>query len=271
MLQTLEVAYGPQTAVVWLARPDVRNALDARLIGELTEIFNTLAEDDNIRAIVLAGRGKVFCAGADLNAMRQSAQASEADNRADALTLATLLHTIYTCPKPTIARLHGACMAGGLGLATACDIAVASRETRFALTETRLGLIPSIISPYVLRALGSRAASRWFLTAETFDAAEAWRIGLVHELCEPEDLDPQINAMLGSLMLASPNALKESKRLIHDIPQYPIDSAVLEDTATRLAKLRASPEAQEGISAFLEKRTPSWIPEQDTEGGNEAQ
>ncbi|GAB3087854.1 enoyl-CoA hydratase/isomerase family protein [Bordetella muralis] len=263
MLQTLEVAYGPQTAVIWLSRPEVRNALDARLIAELTETFMTLADDSEIRAIVLAGHGKVFCAGADLNAMRHSAQASEADNRADALALATLLHTIYTCPKPTIARVHGACMAGGLGLATACDIAIASRDTRFALTETRLGLIPAMISPYVLRAIGPRAASRWFLTAETFDAAEAWRIGLIHDICEAEELDAHINALLGKLMLASPNALKESKRLIHDVSQPPIDDAILEDTATRLAALRATPDGREGIAAFLEKRTPSWVPDQE--------
>lgn len=262
MLQTLEVAYGPKTAVVWLARPDVRNALDARLIAELTETMMTLADDSEIRAIVLAGRGKVFCAGADLNAMRHSAQASEADNRADALGLATLLHTIYTCPKPTIARVHGACMAGGLGLATACDMAIASRDTRFALTETRLGLIPAMISPYVLRAIGPRAASRWFLTAETFDAAEAWRMGLIHELCETDELDAHVNALLGKLMLCSPNALKEAKRLVHDIPQQPIDGAILEDTATRLAALRATPEGKEGIAAFLEKRAPSWVPEE---------
>lgn len=263
MLHTLEVGYGPQTAVVWLARPDVRNALDARMIAELTETFRTLAEDDNVRSIVLAGRGKVFCAGADLNAMRQSAQAPEADNRADAMTLATLLHTIYTCPKPTIARVHGACMAGGLGLATACDMAIASRDTRFALTETRLGLMASTISPYVLRAIGPRAASRWFLTAETFDASEAWRIGLIHDLCEPEALDAHINELLGKLLMTSPNAIKESKRLIHDVSTQPIDAALLEDTAARLAALRTSPEAQEGVAAFLEKRLPYWVPKQE--------
>lgn len=263
MLHTLEVGYGPQTAVIWLARPDVRNALDARLIDELTETFMTLAQDNNVRAIVLAGRGKAFCAGADLNAMRQSAQASEEQNKADAMRLATLLHTIYTCPKPTIARVHGACVAGGLGLATACDMAIASRETRFALTETRLGLIASTISPYVLRAIGPRAASRWLLTAETFDAAEAWRIGLIHELCELEDLDAHINDLLGKLLLASPNALNESKRLIRDVPEQAIDAALLEETATRLAALRASPEGQEGIAAFLEKRSPNWVPEQE--------
>lgn len=263
MLHTLEVGYGPQTAVIWLARPDVRNALDARLIAELTETFMTLAQDNEVRAIVLAGRGKAFCAGADLNAMRQSAQASEAQNRADAMALATLLHTIYTCPKPTIARVHGACMAGGLGLATACDMAVASRDTRFALTETRLGLIPSTISPYVLRAIGPRAASRWFLTAETFDAAEAWRIGLIHDLCEPDALDVHINDLLGKLLLASPAALTESKRLIREVPHYAIDTPLLEETASRLAALRASPEGQEGIAAFLEKRSPDWAPEQE--------
>ncbi|OZI75976.1 MULTISPECIES: enoyl-CoA hydratase/isomerase family protein [Bordetella] len=260
MLQTLEVAYGPQTAVVWLARPDVRNALDARLIAELTEVFMTLGEDSAVRAIVLAGRGKAFCAGADLNAMRRSAQASEADNRADAQGMATLLHTIYTCPKPTIARVHGACMAGGMGLATACDIAVAAREARFALTETRLGLIPAMISPYVLRAIGARAASRWFLSAEVFDAAEAWRIGLVHELCEADELDARINGLLGSFMLASPDALAQAKRLIRDLAGRPIDAALLDDTAARLAAQRATDDGREGIAAFLEKRAPRWVP-----------
>jgi len=262
MLQTLEVAYGPQTAVVWLARPDVRNALDARLIAELTEVFMALAADSSVRAIVLAGRGKAFCAGADLNAMRKSAAASEADNRADALAMATLLQTIHTCPKPTIARVHGACMAGGMGLVAACDIAVAAREARFALTETRLGLIPSMISPYVLRAIGARAASRWFLSAESFDAAEAWRLGLAHEICEADELDARINALLGSFMLASPHAVAESKRLIRDMTGRPIDVALMEDTAARLAAQRASEDGREGIAAFLEKRAPGWVPQE---------
>jgi len=262
MLQTLEVAYGPQTAVVWLARPDVRNALDARLIAELTETIMALGDDSSVRAIVLAGRGKAFCAGADLNAMRKSAAASEADNRADALAMATLLQTIYTCPKPTIARVHGACMAGGMGLVAACDIAVAARDTRFALTETRLGLIPSMISPYVLRAIGARAASRWFLSAEGFDAAEAWRIGLLHEICEADELDARINALLGSFMLTSPHAVAEAKRLVRDMSGRPIDAAVLEDTAARLAAQRASEDGREGIAAFLEKRSPAWVPQE---------
>ncbi|CAP42906.1 enoyl-CoA hydratase/isomerase family protein [Bordetella petrii] len=263
MLQTLEVAYGPQTAVVWLARPEVRNALDARLIAELTETFMTLGDDREVRAIVLAGRGKAFCAGADLNAMRHSAQAGEADNRADALAMATLLHTVHTCPKPTIARVHGACMAGGMGLAAACDIAVAAREARFALTETRLGLIPAMISPYVLRAIGPRAASRWFLSAEVFEAAEAWRMGLVHELCETDELDARINELLGHFMLASPHALAESKRLIRELAGRAIDAEVLEDTAARLAAQRATEDGREGIAAFLEKRAPRWVPREE--------
>ncbi|MCD0505800.1 enoyl-CoA hydratase/isomerase family protein [Bordetella petrii] len=261
MLQTLEVAYGPQTAVVWLARPDVRNALDSRLIAELTETFMALADDSSVRAIVLAGRGKAFCAGADLNAMRASAQATQDENRADAQAMSTLLHTVYTCPKPTIARIHGPCMAGGMGLATACDIAVAAREARFALTETRLGLIPAMISPYVLRAMGARAASRWFLSAEVFDAAEAWRMGLVHELCEADELDARINALLGSFMLASPHALAESKRLIRDVAGRDIEASLLDETAARLAAQRATEDGREGIAAFLEKRAPRWVPE----------
>lgn len=260
MLQTLEVAYGPQTAVVWLARPDVRNALDPRMIAELTEVLMELGRDSTVRAIVLAGRGKAFCAGADLNAMQQSAGASLADNRADAQALATLLHTLYTCPKPTIARIHGACMAGGLGLATACDIAIAAREARFALSETRLGLIPSMISPYVLRAIGPRTANRWFLSAEVFEAAEAWRMGLIHDLCEADELDGRINALLGAFMLASPQALAECKRLIRDVAGQPIDAALLDETVARIAAQRASEDGREGIAAFLEKRAPRWVP-----------
>lgn len=260
MLQTVEVAYGPQTAVVWLNRPEVRNALDARMIAELTDVFATLEQDAEVRAIVLAARGKAFCAGADLNAMRQSAQASEDENRADAMGLANLLHSIYTCSKPTIARVHGPCMAGGMGLVTACDIAVAGREARFALTETRLGLIPAMISPYVLRAIGARAASRWFLTAETFDAAEAWRLGLVQELCETDELDPHINALLGAFMFASPHAVAQCKRLIRDLAGRAIDADAIGDTAARLAAQRASDDGREGIAAFLEKRRPRWAP-----------
>jgi len=261
MLQTLELAYGPQTAVIWMNRPQQRNALDPRMIAELTEVFMALGQDDTIRAIVLAGRGKAFCAGADLHHMRASASAAPADNHADAQALATLLHTVHACPKPTVARVHGPCLAGGLGLAAACDLAVAAREAHFALTEVRLGLIPAMISPYVLRAIGPRAAGRWLLTGESFDAAEAWRIGLVHELCEADMLDAHINALLGAFMLAAPDALAECKRLIRDVAGAPLGPDLMAETAARLAERRASASGREGMAAFLEKREPAWIPD----------
>ncbi len=262
MLETLEVAYGPQTAVVWMNRPDQRNALDPRMIAELTEVFGELSHDGDVRAIVLAGRGKAFCAGADLNHMRASASAPAAENRADALALTTLLQLIYTCPKPTIARVHGHCLAGGMGLAAACDIAVAAHEARFGLSETRLGLIPAMISPFVLRAIGARAAGRWFLTGEQFDAAEAWRLGFVHELAPADELDARVNELLGAFMMTSPEAVADCKALVRDVAGSQIDEALMEETATRLAARRASADAREGMASFLEKRKPAWVPEQ---------
>jgi methylglutaconyl-CoA hydratase len=261
--QTVEIVYGPQTAAVWMNRPDVRNALSPMLIAELTEAFKTLGKDPSIRAIVLAGHGKAFCAGADLNRMKESANLSEAENRADAEALANLLYTVHTCPKPVIARIHGPCMAGGLGLISACDIAVAAQEARFALTETRLGLIPAMISPYVLRALGERAARRWFLTGEAISASEAVKLGLVHELCEADDLDTRVNAFLDAFMLASPAALAECKRLIRDVAGRPIDAQIITETIARLAAQRASADGREGLASFLEKRAPRWVPERD--------
>ncbi|MDQ8033454.1 MAG: enoyl-CoA hydratase/isomerase family protein [Bordetella sp.] len=263
MLQTLEVEYRDDTARVWLNRPELRNALDPRLIAELTETFMDLAQDGAVRAIVLGGRGKAFCAGADLNWMRASAAASDADNRDDALTLATLLQTIAGCPKPTLARIHGPCMAGGMGLAAACDIAIATPAARFALSEVRLGLIPAMISPYVLRAIGARAASRYFLTAEVFDAETARRIGLLHDWCDEDQLDERIGHLLAQLRLGSPDALAHTKTLIRDVAGQPIDGALLEDTAARIAQQRASDDGREGMAAFLEKRRPSWAPPED--------
>ena len=265
--QTIEVVYSPQTATVWMNRPDVRNALSPALIGELTQAFQALGKDPAIRAIVLAGHGKAFCAGADLNRMKESAQAPEAENRADAQALATLLYTVHTCPKPVIARIHGPCMAGGLGLISACDVAVAAQEAKFALTETRLGLIPAMISPYVLRALGERAARRWFLTGEIITAAEAWRLGLVHELCETGEIDQRVHQILESFMLASSSALAECKRLIRDVAGKPIDAQIIAETISRLAVQRASPDGREGLASFLEKRKPAWVVERDDDPG----
>lgn len=219
MLQTLEIEHRPQAAVVWLSRSDVRNALDAQMAEELTRTYAELADDSQVRAIVLAARGIAFCAGADEAWLRQSAQEGEASIRADARACAAMLETIYRCPKATIVRLHGACMGLGMGLAAACDIAIASSQATFALPETRLGLIPSIIAPYVLRAMSARDATRWFLTGETFSAAEAWRIGFVHGLSEPDSLDMRISALVDTFMLTTPDAVAATKTLVHDAPR----------------------------------------------------
>lgn len=221
MLQTLEIEHKPQAALIWLSRSDVRNAVDAQMVQELTETYASLAEDSQVRAIVLAARGIAFCAGADEAWLRHSAQAGETAIRADAAACGGLLETIYRCPKPTIVRLHGACMGLGMGLAAACDIAIASAQATFALPETRLGLIPSIIAPYVLRAMSPRDATRWFLTGETFSAAEAWRIGFVHGLSEPDSLDMRIAALVDTFMLTAPDAVAATKTLVHDAPKRP--------------------------------------------------
>ncbi|OZI29860.1 enoyl-CoA hydratase [Bordetella genomosp. 10] len=218
MPQTLEIEYKPQAAVVWLSRPDVRNAVDPLMVQELTEAFEALGRDPQVRAIVLAGRGIGFCAGADIGQTRYGAQPGEQDDRADALACAAMLHTIYSCPKATIARVHGICMSVGMGLAAACDITIASAHATFALPETRLGLVPALIAPYVLRAIGPRQATRWFLTGETFSATEAWRIGFVHDLCEPESLDMRIAALVDTFMLTAPDAVLATKQLVHELP-----------------------------------------------------
>ena len=259
--QTLETHLQQGVAVIWMNRPDVRNALNAQLIAELTDAVTAAGEDPDVRAIVLAGRGKAFCAGADLNWMKQAAAYTPAENEADSLRLAQLLRLIAESPKPTLARVHGPAFAGGLGLVTACDIAVAAHEATFCLTEVRIGLIPAMISPYVLRAMGARAASRYFLSAEVFDAAEAYRIGMVQEIAAGDELDGTVNAMLGALLQAGPRALADTKRLIRDMTGRPIDEAVARDTAARIAAARAGDEGREGIASFLEKRKPRWHPE----------
>ena len=257
---TLETTLQQGVAVIWLNRPDVRNAMSAELIAELTDAVTRASEDDEVRAIVLAGRGKAFCAGADLNWMKAAATYGPAENEADAAKLAALLRAIAESPKPTVARVHGPAFAGGLGLVTACDIAVASIDAKFCLTEVKIGLIPAMISPYVIRAMGARMASRWFLTAEVFDGAEAYRHGLVQEIAPAEELDAAINAILGQLLQAGPAALAATKALIRDVAGRPIDDALVADTARRIAAARASEEGREGIASFLEKRAPRWHP-----------
>jgi methylglutaconyl-CoA hydratase len=255
MLQTLEIEHRPQAAIVWLSRPDVRNALDAQMVQELNETYASLGSDSQIRAIVLAARGIAFCAGIDEAWTRRSAQVGEAAIRADALACTAMLETIYRCPKPTIVRLHGACTGMGMGLAAACDIAIASSQATFALPETRLGLIPSTIAPYVLRAMSPRDATRWFLTGETFSAAEAWRIGFVHGLSEPDSLDMRIAALVDTFMLTAPDAVAATKILVQDAP--PRDRrAADEDIVARNILPSPGGAGPDGDSGG---RGPSWV------------
>lgn len=258
---TLEIHISHRVAIVWMSREIVRNAFNETSIAELTETFRTLGADPDVRAIVLAGKGPAFCAGADLGWMKRMAGFSHDENREDALKLATMLRTIHECPKPVIARVHGDAYAGGVGLVAACDIAVAAIGTGFCLSETRLGLIPATIGPYVIRAMGISAARRYFLTAEKFDASEAFRIGLVHQLAPAPEIDAHVNELLGALMQTSAHAVAEAKRLVRDLAARPIDDALVADTAERIASIRTSEDGHEGVRAFLDKRKPRWSAE----------
>jgi methylglutaconyl-CoA hydratase len=268
MPSTLKIDINHRVAIVWMARPEVRNAFNETTIAELTETFRTLGANPEVRAIVLAAEGPAFCAGADLDWMRRMAQYSHDENRADALKLATMLRTIHECPKPVIARIHGAAFAGGVGLVAACDIAVASLNAEFCLTETKLGLIPATIAPYVMRAMGANQARRYFLTAEKFGSGEAYRLGLVHNIVPPEELDGAINELLGTLMVTSAEAVAEAKRLVRDLAFRPIDDALVADTAERIAAIRQSADGREGIASFLEKRKPRWVAEYEALAGD---
>jgi methylglutaconyl-CoA hydratase len=240
----------------------VHNAFDETLIAEFTTVLRALDNDAAVRAVVLLGHGRSFCAGADLNWMKRMAAYGHAENLADAGALATMLHTLDTLTKPTIARVHGAAYGGGVGLVACCDIAIAAQEATFSLSEAKLGLIPATISPYVIEAIGARMARRYFLTAERFDAAEAYRIGLVHDIVLAGDLDNRINELLGALVVAGPRAQAESKALIRAVANRPVDASVIADTAARIARVRATPEAKEGVAAFLGKRPAAWVPPQ---------
>lgn len=254
---TLNIAH--QIAYVSLNRPEVRNAFNETLITELTEVFMTMRADNAVRGIVLQAVGKAFCAGADLNWMQKMASYSHAENVADASALAKMLRTIYECPKPVIAKIQGDVFAGGIGLVAACDIAITAPTARFCLSEVKLGLIPATIAPYVIRAMGARQAHRYFLTAEVFDAQEAQRIGLVHEVAAHNELDAAVKQITDNLLLASAAALAECKRLLRDVAHAPISDALVADTAERIAQVRASDEGKAGVAAFLHKETPAWV------------
>jgi methylglutaconyl-CoA hydratase len=247
--------------LITLNRAERHNAFDDVLIGELTEAFRSMEAEDGIRLVVLSGAGKSFSAGADLAWMKRMAGFSLDENRRDAMGLAALMRTIAHFAKPTIARVHGAAYGGGVGLVACCDIAVAAQAATFSLSEAKLGLIPAVISPYVVAAIGERAARRYFLTAERFDAAEAWRLGLVHEIAANEaELDEKVGGIVDEILLGSPAAQMEAKALVRAVAGRPVTSELIQDTAERIAKMRASPEGREGVAAFLEKRRASWIP-----------
>jgi methylglutaconyl-CoA hydratase len=254
----LSITRDAALARVTLNRPDVRNAFNDALIAELAETFRTLGADPSLRAIVLGGAGKAFCAGADLAWMRAMADYTWDENRADAQKLADMLWTIYACPLPVVGRIHGDCYAGGVGLAAACDVLVAAEGVQFALTEAKLGLLPATIAPYVIRALGEQAARRYFVSAERFDAATAQRLGFVHEVVPADALDAKVDEIVGALVANGPMAVKACKRLVQDVAGRPIDDALRADTARRIADIRASDEGREGVQAFLAKRAPNW-------------
>lgn len=243
---------------VTLNRPELNNALNELLIDELGVAFSSIAEDRSIATVVLAGEGKSLCAGADINWMRKAGTYTREENINDALPLVRMLSALDRMPQTTVARVQGPIYGGGVGVVAACDIAIGSSEATFCLSEVRLGIVPGMISPYVLRTIGERTARRYFQTAEVFSAEEARRIGLLHEVVVPEALDERIAKMLKQLKSAAPGARSIAKQLAGDIAGRPIDEELMSETAALIADVRATPEAREGLSAFLEKRKPSW-------------
>jgi methylglutaconyl-CoA hydratase len=260
MMQNIAVEARGAARLLRLQRPAARHALDAALIAELGAAVRAAGADDAVRVVVLAASGPVFCAGADLKLMQRMQATADADNVADATALARLLDTIDACPKPTLAWVQGDCFGGGLGIVAACDIALASSTARFCLPEVRLGLTPATILPHLLRAIGARVASRYMLSAERFEASEALRIGLVHAVHAPADLERAVDAMLDALLRGGPEALRETKRLIADFAGAPLSPDWLADSAERMADPRSSAEGREGLQAFFDQRAPSWAP-----------
>ncbi len=257
--QTLELHREDALATITLNRPGVRNAFNETMIAELTQAFHGVGADPSIRAVVLAANGIAFCAGADLNWMKKMAAYTHAENLADAAQLAEMLHTIYTCPKPVVAKVQGDCYAGGMGLVAACDIVVALDSANFCLSEVRLGLIPATISPYVIKAMGESAARRYFLTAERFTAADGHRFGLVHEVAARDTLTLKVAELVKALLGNSPAAVAQAKILVREVGGKEIDERLIAATVEGIAGIRASAEGREGVRAFLDKRKPSWL------------
>jgi methylglutaconyl-CoA hydratase len=259
MTNALRIDRDGPVARVWLDRPEVRNALNGALIRELAAAFTALAAEDGVRAIVLGGSGKAFCAGADLAFMREAANFSWEQNHADAAALAEMLWSMYTCPVPVIARIHGDCYAGGLGLASVCDIRVVADAVTFSLSEARLGLLPATISPYVVRAMGEQAARRYFISAERFGASEAKAMGFAHEVCAAAAIDAVVDRFTAAIVANGPMATRACKQLVRDVAGREISAELRADTARRIADIRASAEGREGIQSFLDKRAPDWL------------
>lgn len=255
----LEIERRGAAVWLWLNRPEVRNALDDALTGALARALATLEREDAVRVLVLAGRGPAFCAGGDLARMERAARLTKAAARRDARRFARLLYRLHALRKPTIARVHGAAFAGGMGLAAACDLVVAAEEAEFRLPETRIGLVPAMISPYLVRVLGARQAQRYVLTGERLAARQAQRLGLVHECVPQGELDACVERLAQQLAQAGPRALARSKRLLAKVERAPLDPRLADYTAGVLAQVRAGEEAREGMRAFLEKRKPRWI------------
>ncbi len=255
----LRIDVSDALARITLTRSELRNAFNDEVIAELTQAFSELGQREDVRCIVLGAEGPAFCAGADLHWMRRMADYTRAENLADAGKLAQMLRVIYECPKPTVARVQGDVYAGGMGLVACCDVAVSIDTAGYCLSEVKLGLIPATISPYVIRAMGARAAHRYFLTAERFSAQEAHRLGFVHEVVSAEQLDAKVDEIVQALVKNSPHAVKVCKKLVQDVAFAELGQPLVEKTVEGIADIRASAEGREGVSAFLGKRKPSWL------------
>jgi methylglutaconyl-CoA hydratase len=258
-MTALQITQQGSVLTLTLSRPEVRNAFNDEVILELTQAFRDAAARADVRAVLLTAVGPAFCAGADLNWMRRMADYTRAENLADAAALAEMLRVMYACPKPTVARVQGDVFAGGIGLVAACDMAVSVDTATYCLSEVKLGLIPATISPYVIRAMGARAAHRYFLTGERFNAAEAHRIGFVHEVVSADQLDAKVDELVQALISAGPNAVHTCKALVQDVAGRDIDASLLAQTVEGIADIRTSAEGREGVQSFLQKRKPNWL------------
>lgn len=264
MLKTVEVAYGPGTAVVWLNRVEKQNAINELMAHELIEVFEGLASDPEVNAIVLASKATAFCSGVDLAWMHHASQSDEAQQREALALIERLLQTVHTSVKPVIARVNGECIGLGATLVACSDVAFGSRTATFSYSETRMGLVPTLSAPHLIRAIGQRAATRWLLAGETFTASEAWRLGLLHDVSEDYDLDGNVNAFLGSLTLTQAPCVQQTKKTIQSLGIAEQQSTAKELLVLSLNAQRSEP-GQEGMAAFLEKRLPSWAPPRDLE------